>query len=635
MKRALFMFLLVSILFIAPQAGFAQTPFDDIQSHQASADIEAVYEKGIMRGTSVNKFSPDEFVDRAQLAVCLVKTFNLNYDDLKFIKAPVPSDLYDDVEDNIWYSEASMVMGYHKIFNITNRKFRPHEAVTRIEAASAIADSFAAKKLSVISTMMWPNYLDTTNLTPKQQSDISFVFNTSIMRYTGNEFKPEERITRAELATILNQTLKTLAVAMPAQETGSGSSPDSSNPVMNPPDINTAAFKEQGDLAFIWQGLLYAFDGKTGEVKQLTGSGRAVQPAWSHDGQWLAYIDVTDPEADTGPLWLVRRDGSQAHQVQGLPGLAGRQGFFWSPTANVLALTMQDGVWLVSADGEPSRLVQSEGTFHLAWSPDGKYLAYNGTLPSDQPEDRSDALYTIAVDGGQPVQRLVAPQAGIQVTGWWSDGKGLLYWVDPLHSASLAADGMGLWSLRQGDTEPKFLSSGLAHQGWLSMSPQGRLLIVKGEWRIVWTRKSLAIIDPESGSVQDLNNPEGSVAIDPSFSPDGSRIAFVAAKELGGDVWGFEKPEELNAWVATRTLWIRNSDGSGAHPLPSAGAGVYQPVWSKDGDHILYVRDNALWIIGADGGQPEKVLGPFSEEEDLFGFYGYSSYQGITAWYQP
>jgi TolB protein len=62
---------------------------------------------------------------------------------------------------------------------------------------------------------------------------------------------------------------------------------------------------------------------------------------------------------------------------------------------------------------------------------------------------------------------------------------------------------------------------------------------------------------------------------------------------------------------------------------------VYQPSWSKDGDHILYVRDNALWITGVDSGQPEKVLDLFSEGEDLFGFYGYISCQNFMAWSQP
>jgi Tol biopolymer transport system component len=633
MKKALFMFLLLSMLLVVPNAGFAQTPFDDIQSHPASADIEAVYEKGIMIGTAANKFSPEAFVDRAQLAVCLVKTFDLNLDGLELVKEPVPSDIYDDVESDLWYSNASMVAWYNNIFHIPDRKFNPHQPVTRIEAASAIADSFAAKKLSVVTTLMWPNYLDMTTLTEEQQSAVGFVFNTSIMRYPGSEFKPDEKITRAELAAILNQTLNTLAVAIPVQGDPE-SSPPFDNPAPNHPDVNTAAFKGLGDLAFTRQGLLHVLDGETGEVKQLTESGRALQPAWSHDGQWLAYINITDQNAGLGTLWLVHRDGSEARQVQGLPGLAGRGSFYWSPTDDMLAVIMQDGVWLVPANGESNRLVQCEGTSHLAWSPDGKSLAYNVKLPSGEPQNRSDALYTISLDGGQPVQHLVAPQAGIQVAAWWPGGEGLLYWLDPFHSASMAADGMGLASLRLGDTEPTVLNSGLAHHGWLSLSPQGDLLMVAGNGRIVWSEKSLASVDLESGSVQELKNPGDSVAIDPSFSPDGSRIAFVAAKNLGNDVWGFNNPEELTAWVATRTLWIQNSDGSGAYPLTSAGAGVYQPSWSKDGEHILYVRDNAIWIIGTGGGQPEKVLDLEPEEEDLFGFYGYVSYHGLMAWHQ-
>jgi len=122
-----------------------------------------------------------------------------------------------------------MITGYNNIFDIAGRDFKPQEAVTRMEVASAIADSFAAKKLSVITTLMWPNYADMTNLTQEQQSDISFMFNTSIMRHEGNEFKPNEKITRAELATILNRTLQTLAVATPIQEAEPAESSPASN----------------------------------------------------------------------------------------------------------------------------------------------------------------------------------------------------------------------------------------------------------------------------------------------------------------------------------------------------------------------------------------------------------------------
>ena len=254
MKKALCLLLLGATLVIAPPAGFAGTPFNDIGANQASADIEAVYEKGIMLGTADNKFSPDRFVDRSQLAVCLVRTFDLNYDDLRFIKEPFPSDMYEDVENNSWYSKASMVMSYNNIFNTEDRKFKPYEAVTRAEAASAIACSFNAKKLSVITTMIWPDYLDTTNLGQKQQSDISFVFNTGIMRYPGDKFAPDQKITRAELAAILNRTLQTLAVATPAPEAEPENPTDSNNQVINSADVNAAAFKGQGNLAFIRQG---------------------------------------------------------------------------------------------------------------------------------------------------------------------------------------------------------------------------------------------------------------------------------------------------------------------------------------------------------------------------------------------
>ncbi|MEG3071904.1 MAG: hypothetical protein RQM92_14650 [Candidatus Syntrophopropionicum ammoniitolerans] len=127
-------------------------------------------------------------------------------------------------------------------------------------------------------------------------------------------------------------------------------------------------------------------------------------------------------------------------------------------------------------------------------------------------------------------------------------------------------------SLGLGDSEPQCITSGLAHRDWQSLTPQGNLLAVKGDGRIAWSNKSLITADLVSGNIQELKNPQGSVAIDPSFSPDGSRFAFVAAKDLGDDVWGFSKPEELADWVATRTLWVGNADGSAAQQLMGASS---------------------------------------------------------------
>ncbi|MDD4170114.1 MAG: S-layer homology domain-containing protein [Prolixibacteraceae bacterium] len=213
MKKAVILFVLMASVMFATSICFAQTPFSDIQTHQALSDIEAVYSKGIMIGTAADIFSPDEYVDKAQLAVCLVRVFDLNYDNIAFAKLPVPSDLYDDVGNDLWYSEASLTMAYNGIFDFPDRKFKPHQTVTRSEVAGAIADSFKTKGIQVITTMMWPPYADIAHLPDKQQSDIAFIYNTQIMKYPGSEFKPDEKITRAELATIMNNTLSSLALA--------------------------------------------------------------------------------------------------------------------------------------------------------------------------------------------------------------------------------------------------------------------------------------------------------------------------------------------------------------------------------------------------------------------------------------
>jgi len=83
-------------------------------------------------------------------------------------------------------------------------------------------------------------------------------------------------------------------------------------------------------------------------------------------------------DENNGRLWLIRRDGQQAHQVQGLPELPNVPGISWSPTANVLITEGEDGLWLVPVEGKPY-LIQGTGkyTSHACWSPDGKLLAYN------------------------------------------------------------------------------------------------------------------------------------------------------------------------------------------------------------------------------------------------------------------
>ena len=214
MKKSILTLGLAASLLMMPVAGFAQTPFTDIQGHWAVQEVEQVYQKGIMKGIAKDKYAPNQAVTRAEVAVCLDRIFDLNYDHLGFIKKPSPADYFDDVAAGQWYSEAIIRAGLYDIFNLDTRKFDPKRPATRLEVAVAIDKVFQAKKLSVVTTEIWPVYEDTAGLSHDEQLTVAFMFNSGIMKgRSANRFQPTAQITRAELAVVINRTLATLANA--------------------------------------------------------------------------------------------------------------------------------------------------------------------------------------------------------------------------------------------------------------------------------------------------------------------------------------------------------------------------------------------------------------------------------------
>ena len=90
--------------------------------------------------------------------------------------------------------------------------------------------------------------------------------------------------------------------------------------------------------------------------------------------------------------------------------------------------------------------------------------------------------------------------------------------------------------------------------------------------------------------------PEGTVALDPAPSPDGTRIAFVVADYVS----------------STGDIFVVNRNGTGIQQLTFDPELDDQPAWSPDGQRIAFrsfrtLREGDIWLMDADGGNPVNL----------------------------
>jgi len=216
MKKFVCFFLAVFLFLLFPTgasiAELSSGVFVDIQGHWAASEIEAAYEQGLMQGIGTDEsgykvFSPEANVNRFQLAAVIRRAFNLDYGNIQFIKEPVASDYYEDLENEAWYSEDVTLGAINRIFT-QEGEFKGEEEVSRIEVARSIYNAFQAKGINVPMIMLMPLYDDTSELNQQDINAMVFVSNTGIMKGNNNLFRPYDPIKRAELARVLNQCVK-------------------------------------------------------------------------------------------------------------------------------------------------------------------------------------------------------------------------------------------------------------------------------------------------------------------------------------------------------------------------------------------------------------------------------------------
>jgi Tol biopolymer transport system component len=395
-----------------------------------------------------------------------------------------------------------------------------------------------------------------------------------------------------------------------------------------------------GKLAYIRDGDLWVKVVPDGTPRRLTSDGKASYPRWSPSGEYVL----------VGEKVVGVNGGSRV--AQGCVA--------WSLASDRLAcVTADDKIRLEDADGgnvvqfDPAPLVQGIDARSITrlgpyWSPHGTNLAYVLDAPLTSPggslQPRYSGLWLVNASGGGARELLNNqdyPEAGqIGVFDWHEDTLLLLF--NPMFSASIPNDGLPLHALSLAGGAPRRLNEYTLPRaemfGGISSSGSA-ILLTEGGRRETWTRKRIAVTDVRTGNLTYLTGAE-SAAVSPAWSPDGRRIAYVAAADIEG-IGGGDPARQI---LAARRLFVMDSDGSNKQQLTyEESYRDERPLWSPDGSHLLFARlDNAedgasAWLFELASQQAVKVadlsLADAPNPPLWFGFYGYIAWDQFFAWW--
>ena len=266
-------------------------------------------------------------------------------------------------------------------------------------------------------------------------------------------------------------------------------------------------------------------------------------------GLWLASaasagpkiaFTVADSTRRSDGIWTVAADGSGSRQLTSGPAYDLAPA--WSPGRGSIAFIRSESgdvydrkawVMVMRSDGTNQRRLTysgpslTSGSYALAYSPDGRYLA-GGTSLKAGPEYGSDygVFWGITVLDLRTRQSRVVYryrcENGIQSLSWSGDGSQLVATVE-------YGGGYGMFRVDVAGARLLNDYEGTTSRVWASWRPDGKYLLVAGyPAQSPGATLSVLLMRPDGTTVKTIAKRQGC----PVYSPDGEHYAFVVGQEI-------------------------------------------------------------------------------------------------------